>query len=90
MAMASRARRTAASVAAAFLGGAVVLGVGPTAALPAAGAATCTSGGGVSVVVDQRELGGGVTTACATDGAGKSATAIVTSVDRLQEAQSTG
>jgi hypothetical protein len=80
MAMGARARRVAASVAAALLGGAGVLGLGPTVVLPAAGAATCTSGGGVSVVVDYRELGGGVTTACAADGGGKSATAIFTSV----------
>ncbi len=47
---------------------------------PAAGAATCTSSGGVSVVVDYRELGGGTVTACASDGGGKSATAIFASV----------
>jgi uncharacterized membrane protein YgcG len=56
-------------------GGGVVLGLAP-----AAGAATCASSGGVSVVVDYRELGGGVLTACATDGGGRSATAIVASV----------
>jgi hypothetical protein len=81
--MGARARRVAAVfavLAASLVGGGVVLGLGPTALLPTAGAATCTSGGGVSVVVDYRELGGGVTTACAADGAGKSATAIVESV----------
>ena len=80
MAMGARARRVAACVAAGLVGGAVVLGLGPTAVLPAAGAATCTSGGGVSVVVDYRELGGAVLTACAADGGGKSATTIVGSV----------
>ncbi len=49
--------------------------VGPMAVLPSASAATCTSGGGVSVVVDFRELGGSTITACAPDGGGKSAAA---------------
>ena len=56
---------------------------GPSLALvsaPAASAATCTSAGGVSVVVDYRELGGSTVTACAPDGGGKSATAIFASV----------
>ncbi|WP_139306410.1 hypothetical protein [Nocardioides exalbidus] len=48
--------------------------------MSAASAATCTSGGGVSVVVDFRELGGGILTECAPDGGGKSATAIFQSV----------
>ena len=47
---------------------------------PAASAATCTSAGGVSVVVDYRELGGGTVTACAPDGGGRSAAAIFASV----------
>lgn len=47
---------------------------------PAAGAATCTSSGGVSVVVDYRELGGTTVTACAPDGGGRNATAIFASV----------
>ena len=47
---------------------------------PAAGAATCASSGGVSVVVDYRELGGSMVTACAPDGGGKSATAVFASV----------
>ena len=47
---------------------------------PAAGAATCASSGGVSVVVDYRELGGSMVTACAADGGGQSAAAIFASV----------
>lgn len=47
---------------------------------PAAGAATCASSGGVSVVVDYREIGGSTVTACASDGAGKSAAAIFAEV----------
>ena len=61
----------------------VVLVAGPGFALgsaPAAGAATCTSSGGVSVVVDYRELGGSTITACAPDGGGKSAAAVFASV----------
>lgn len=62
-----------------------VLGLGsvllaPTWLLPAADAATCTSPGAVSVVVDYRELGGSTVTACAPDGGGKSATAVFASV----------
>lgn len=48
----------------------------PTAVLPAAQAATCTTSGGVSVVVDFRELGGAMVTSCVSDGGGKSAAAI--------------
>lgn len=65
------------------LGALVLLVAGPGFLLgsaPAAGAATCTSSGGVSVVVDYRELGGATVTACAADGAGKSAAAIFDSV----------
>ena len=47
---------------------------------PAAGAATCASSAGVSVVVDYRELGGSTVTACSADGGGKSAAAIFASV----------
>ncbi|WP_210648746.1 hypothetical protein [Nocardioides sp. SYSU D00065] len=47
---------------------------------PAAGAATCASSGGVSVVVDFRELGGSTITACSADGGGRSAAAIFDSV----------
>ena len=47
---------------------------------PAASAATCTTSGGVSVVVDYRELGGSTVTACAPDGGGRSASAIFASV----------
>jgi hypothetical protein len=54
--------------------------VGPAAILPSAAAATCTSAGGVSVVVDFRELGGSTITACAADGGGKSADQIVAAV----------
>lgn len=57
----------------------VVLVAGPGFVLgsaPAAGAATCTTSGGVSVVVDYRELGGSIVTGCAPDGGGKSAAAI--------------
>lgn len=50
-------------------GGAVMVAPAP------AGAATC-SGDGVSVVVDYRELGGTTVTACAPNGAGKSAAAV--------------
>ncbi len=81
--MSARARRAAASfavLAAGLVGGGVALGLVPAAVLPAASAATCTSAGGVSVVVDFRELGGSVVTACAEDGGGKSATAIFDSV----------
>ena len=59
-------------------GGSLVLA--PAAVVPAAGAATCTTSGGVSVVVDFRELGGGTVTACAPDGGGRTAMAIVESV----------
>lgn len=81
--MGARTRRVAAIfavLAVSLVGGGVVLGLVSAPVLPAAGAATCTSAGGVSVVVDYRELGGGVTTACATDGGGRSATAIFASV----------
>lgn len=54
--------------------------VAPAVLLPTASAATCTSAGGVSVVVDYRELGGSTVTACAPDGGGKSAAAIFASV----------
>ena len=47
---------------------------------PAASAATCATSGGVSVVVDYRELGGGTITACSADGGGKSAAAVFASV----------
>ena len=49
-------------------------------ALPAApaSAATCSSGAGVTVVVDFHELGGGAQTACVADGGGKSGTALFT------------
>ncbi len=62
-----------------------VLGLGssllaPTSLLPVADAATCTSAGGVSVVVDYRELGGSTVMACAPDGGGKSASAVFDSV----------
>lgn len=56
-----------------------LLVAGPGIALgsaPAASAATCASSGGVSVVVDYRELGGSMVTACAPNGGGKSAAAI--------------
>lgn len=43
---------------------------------PAAQAATCASSGGVSVVVDYREIGGSTVTGCAPNGGGKSAAAI--------------
>ena len=45
-----------------------------------ADAAVCSSSGGVTVVVDYRELGGSTVTACAPDGGGKSAAAIFESV----------
>ncbi|RYB96146.1 hypothetical protein EUA06_00735 [Nocardioides glacieisoli] len=76
--MNARSRRVIASLtllAAGLVGGGAVVGLAP-----AAEAATCTSSGGVSVVVDYRELGGSILTACAPDGGGKSATAIVASV----------
>lgn len=50
------------------------LGVGA----PAATAATCTDAGGVSVVVDFRELGGGLQTTCDPSGGGRSAAALLT------------
>ena len=43
---------------------------------PAATAATCSGSGGVSVVVDYRELGGGIVTGCAPGGGGRSAASI--------------
>ena len=51
----------------------------PAAALTAApaSAAVCAAGTGVSVVVDFRELGGGVQSVCDADGAGKSADALM-------------
>ena len=77
--MVSTMRPLARAVTLAVLGlGSVLLA--PTGLLPAADAATCTSGGGVSVVVDYRELGGGIVTACAPDGGGKSASAVFSSV----------
>ena len=62
------------------MGGGAALGLAPTSLVGSAGAATCTSAGGVSVVVDYRELGGSMVTACAPDGGGKSATAVFASV----------
>ena len=81
--MSARARRAVTSfalLAGGLMGGGLALGIAPAAVLPAASAATCTSAGGVSVVVDFRELGGSTVTACAADGGGKSATAIFASV----------
>lgn len=87
----TRARRAVTSLAllaAGLVGGGLTLGLAPTAVITAAGAATCTSAGGVSVVVDFRELGGSTIAACAADGGGKSATAIFASVGvELTEAQ---
>ena len=75
----STARPLARALALAVLGlGSVLLA--PTSLLPAADAATCTSPGAVSVVVDYRELGGGTVTACSADGGGKSAAAVFASV----------
>ncbi|MGF9754079.1 hypothetical protein AAII07_02660 [Microvirga sp. 0TCS3.31] len=75
----STGRPLARALALAVLGlGSVLLA--PTWLLPAADAATCTSPGAVSVVVDYRELGGGTVTACAPDGGGKSASAVFASV----------
>ncbi len=75
----SRMRSLAHRLALTVLGGGAVL-VASAAVAPAADAATCTSAGGVSVVVDYRELGGAIFTACATDGGGKSAAEVVASV----------
>lgn len=51
-----------------------------TVATPApASAATCSTGQGVSVVVDFHELGGGVRTACVADGGGQLASSLVPS-----------
>ena len=60
------------------LAGLLVLGQGLLAPglLPGASAATCADSDGVSVVVDQRELGGGVLTACVPDGGGRSAASV--------------
>ncbi|MDZ5664041.1 hypothetical protein SFC79_19855 [Nocardioides sp. S-58] len=76
---ASRMRSLTRALAVAVLGAGPVL-LAPTAVLAPADAATCTSAGGVSVVVDYRELGGGTTTACAADGGGRTADAIFASV----------
>jgi hypothetical protein len=65
-------------VVAVLAGGPLVLA--PASVTPVAGAATCTSAGGVSVVVDFRELGGSTITACAADGGGRSAAEIFASV----------
>lgn len=81
--MSDRSRQSATSVAILACGlavGVVTLGFAPVAVVPAAGAATCTTSGGVSVVVDYRELGGSTVTACSPDGGGKSAAAIFASV----------
>ena len=59
-------------VAAAVLAAATGLAVVAMGAAPAE-AAVCADAGGVSVVVDFRELGGGVSTSCDADGGGKSA-----------------
>ena len=75
----STPRCLARALALAVLGLASVL-VAPTWLLPTADAATCTSAGGVSVVVDYRELGGAAVTECAPDGGGKSASAVFASV----------
>ncbi|NPC95655.1 hypothetical protein [Nocardioides sp. zg-DK7169] len=65
---------TGARAAAALLAGLLFLAGLPTA--PSAGAATCTDGRGVSVVVDFGALGGGVQDTCDADGGGKSAATI--------------
>ncbi len=57
----------------------VPLGLAPAAVLPAAVAATCSGSSGVSVVVDYRELGGGIATGCVPDGGGRSAASIFAS-----------
>jgi hypothetical protein len=77
----STGRRSGRLVAALLSG--LLLAVAPSVVLPAlapdlmppAGAATCTSSGGVSVVVDHRELGGGIATGCAASSGGHSAAA---------------
>jgi hypothetical protein len=66
--LAARLAAVVLATAAAGLAGAVT-------ASPAS-AATCSSGSGVSVVVDFGGLGGGVRTDCAPDGAGKSASSL--------------
>lgn len=53
-----------------------LLVLAPTAVLPPAGAATCSTASGVSVVVDYKEIGGGIVTGCAPTGGSKSAAAI--------------
>ena len=68
--LASLLRLTAASL--------LVAAVGLTLPVGAASAATCTSGNGVSVVVDFHELGGGVQTACLAGG-GRSGSSLFTS-----------
>lgn len=73
--MRSLARALAVAV---LAGGPLVLA--PASVTPVAGAATCTSAGGVSVVVDFRELGGSTITACAADGGGRSAAEVFASV----------
>ncbi|WP_210438330.1 hypothetical protein [Nocardioides xinjiangensis] len=81
--MGARARRAATALAVlvvGLVGGGATLGLAPTTFLPGAAAATCTSAGGVSVVVDFRELGGSTITACAPDGGGRSAAAVFASV----------
>jgi hypothetical protein len=64
----SALRLTAATVLVAAVG--LALPTGP------ASAATCSTGGGVTVVVDFHELGGGVQTACVADGGGRSAASL--------------
>lgn len=71
-------RTTLATVAAVLL--TAVTGVAPPAggAATAASAAACSGATGVTVVVDFNELGGGLTAACAADGAGKDASQVFT------------
>ncbi len=71
--MRRRLWRLVAAVALTAAAGAAVPVAGPAA--PAA-AATCGSGGGVTVIVDFRELGGGVQGQCVRDGGGQRASSL--------------
>jgi hypothetical protein len=67
-----RLRRLAATVALTVAVGSAALVAGA----PLAGAATCADAQGVSVVVDFKQLGGGVRSTCIADGAGQRASAL--------------
>jgi len=74
----TRAPRLFARLAAAVLATAAV-GLVDVATAPGAAAATCSTGAGVSVVVDPGSLGGGVQSGCIAGGAGRTASSLFAS-----------